>query len=176
MKAIRNDRYGLPDVLELWDIEMPVVGDDEVLVRVRAAPVNPLDWHFMRDAPYLVRMVAGLSRLRASAGRLGAAMAGSVEAVGTNVTRFRPGDEVFGGLEGRGTLAEYISIREDGVVLNKPASLTFEQAASVPWRASPLAGNARQEAHPAPGTRCCSTARPGWGRSRCRSPTRSAPR
>jgi NADPH:quinone reductase-like Zn-dependent oxidoreductase len=132
MKAIRFDRYGPPEVLELRDVDMPAVGDDEVLVRVRAASVNPLDWHFMRGAPYLVRMVAGLSRPRANAGRLGADMAGSVEAVGKNVTGFRPGDEVFGGLDDRGTLAEYISISQDAAVLTKPAGLTFEQAASVP--------------------------------------------
>jgi NADPH:quinone reductase-like Zn-dependent oxidoreductase len=132
MKAIRYYRYGPPDVLRFEDIDMPTVGDNDMLVRVRAASVNPLDWHFMRGAPYVVRLVAGLSRPRASAGRLGADMAGSVEAVGKNVTEFRPGDEVFGGLEGRGTLAEYISIPHDGVVLTKPASLTFEQAASVP--------------------------------------------
>jgi NADPH:quinone reductase-like Zn-dependent oxidoreductase len=132
MKAIRYYRYGPPDVLQLADVEMPAVGDDEMLVRVRAASVNPLDWHFMRGAPYLVRMMAGLSRPRAGAARLGADMAGSVEAVGGNVTGFRPGDEVFGGLENRGTLAEYISIRHDGPVLTKPAGLTFEQAASVP--------------------------------------------
>src|SRR5215472_19297448 len=129
MKATRYYRYGSPDVLELQDIDMPAVGDDEVLVRVRAASVNPLDWHFMRGAPYLVRAVGGLWRPRA--GRLGADMAGSVEAVGKNATGFRPGDEVFGGLEDRGTLAEYISIRHDAVAA-KPACLTFEQAASVP--------------------------------------------
>jgi NADPH:quinone reductase-like Zn-dependent oxidoreductase len=132
MKAIRYYRYGPPDVLELQDIDMPAVGDDEVLVRVRAASVNPLDWHFMRGAPYLLRAMAGLSRPRASAARLGADMAGSVEAVGANVTEFRPGDQVFGGLDDRGTLAEYISIRQDAAVLAKPARLTFEQAASVP--------------------------------------------
>ncbi len=132
MKAIRFYRYGPPEVLELADIDVPAVGDDEVLVRVRAASVNPLDWHFMRGAPYLVRAMAGLSRPRASATRLGADMAGSVEAVGRNVTGFRPGDEVFGGLEDRGTLAEYLSIRHDGVVLTKPAGLSFEQAAAVP--------------------------------------------
>jgi NADPH:quinone reductase-like Zn-dependent oxidoreductase len=132
MKAIRYYRYGPPDVLELRDVGMPAVGDAEVLVRVRAASVNPLDWHFMRGAPYLVRMMAGLSRPKPSATRLGADMAGSVEAVGKNVTGFRPGDEVFGGLEERGTLAEYISIRADAVVLEKPAGLTFEQAAAVP--------------------------------------------
>ena len=132
MKAIRFDRYGPPEVLELRDVAMPAVGDDDVLVRVRAASVNPLDWHFMRGSPYLVRLVAGLSRPRASAGRLGADMAGTVEAVGKNVTAFRSGDEVFGGLDDRGTLAEYLSIRHDAAVLAKPAGLTFEQAASVP--------------------------------------------
>jgi NADPH:quinone reductase-like Zn-dependent oxidoreductase len=132
MKAIRYQRYGPPEVLELRDIGIPAVGDEELLVRVRAASVNPLDWHFMQGTPYLVRMVAGLSRPRASASRLGADMAGSVEAVGRNVTGFRPGDEVFGGLGDRGTLAEYISIREDAAVLKKPANLTFGQAASVP--------------------------------------------
>src|SRR6516164_316827 len=132
MKAIRYYRYGAPDVLELADIDKPAVGEGELLVRVRAASVNPLDWHFMRGRPYLVRLMAGLSRPKASATRLGADMAGSVEAVGRNVVGFRPGDEVFGGLADRGTLAEYISVRQDGVVLRKPANLTFEQAASVP--------------------------------------------
>ena len=132
MKAIRYHQYGPPDVLRLEDVAMPAVGDGELLVRVRAASVNPLDWHFMRGAPYLVRMMAGLSRPKPSASRLGADMAGSVEAVGQNVTGFQPGDEVFGGLEERGTLAEYISVRADAVVLQKPAGLTFEQAAAVP--------------------------------------------
>jgi NADPH:quinone reductase-like Zn-dependent oxidoreductase len=121
VKAIRFQRYGSPEVLELRDVGRPAVGDDEVLVRVRAASVNPLDWHFMRGRPYLVRMLAGLSRPRASARRLGADLAGSVEAVGTNVTEFRPGDEVFGGLEDRGTLAEYVAIGRDGVVLARAA-------------------------------------------------------
>jgi len=111
---------------------MPAVGDDELLIRVRAASVNPLDWHFMRGAPQVIRLMAGPTRPRASATRLGADMAGSVEAVGGNVTGFRPGDEVFGGLEDRGTLAEYIAIRHDGAVLVKPPGLSFEQAASVP--------------------------------------------
>jgi NADPH:quinone reductase-like Zn-dependent oxidoreductase len=132
MKAIRYHRYGGPDVLELQDVDAPEAGDGEVLVRVRAASVNPLDWHFMRGAPYLVRAMAGLSRPKPSATRLGADMAGSVEAVGQNVTGFQPGDEVFGGLEERGTLAEYISVRADAVVLPKPAGLTFGQAAAVP--------------------------------------------
>jgi NADPH:quinone reductase-like Zn-dependent oxidoreductase len=81
---------------------------------VRAASVNPLDWHFMRGSPCLGRMMAGLRRPRPGVGKLGADMAGSVEAVGKNVTDFQPGDEVFGALDERGTLAEYISIGQDG--------------------------------------------------------------
>src|SRR5262250_3387458 len=133
MKATRYYRYGPPDVLKLQDIDMPAVGDDEVLVRVRAASVNPLDWHFMRGAPYLVRAMAGLSRPKTNG--LGVDLAGQVEAVGKNVTTFQPGDEVFGSYE-RGTLAEYVSLRHDAVLLEKPANLTFEQAASVPVAAT----------------------------------------
>src|SRR5262249_15259120 len=134
MKAIRYHRYGSPDVLDLQDIDMPEVGDDDVLVRVRAASVNPLDFHFMRGLPYLLRAQAGLSRPKGNG--LGADMAGHVEAVGNNVTTFRAGGQVVGG-RGRnarrgGTCAEYVSIRQDTAVLAKPANLTFEQAASVP--------------------------------------------
>jgi NADPH:quinone reductase-like Zn-dependent oxidoreductase len=132
MKAIRYYAYGSPDVLQLQDIDMPVIGDEDVLIRVRAASVNPLDWHFMTGMPYIARLQAGLLRPKASARRLGADMAGSVEAVGSNVTKFAPGDDVFGGLADLGTLAEYISVPQDGVVLHKPASVTFEQAAAVP--------------------------------------------
>ena len=131
MKAIRFDRYGSPDVLELREVDVPAVGDDELLVRVHASSVNPLDWHFMRGTPYLVRLLAGVSRPKASARKLGADMAGAVAAVGKNVTDFQPGDEVFGGLEERGTLAEYITIRQSAAVVTKPAGLTFEQAAGV---------------------------------------------
>src|SRR5215472_2852767 len=127
MRAIRYDRYGPAEVLKLREVEMPVVGDEDVLVRVRAASVNPLDWHFMRGTPYLIRMLAGLSRPRS--GRLGADMAGTVEEVGKNVTAFKVGDEVFGGLEDRGTLAEYVSTGQDAIVVRKPGNLTFEQAA-----------------------------------------------
>ena len=147
MKAIRFDRYGPPEVLQLRDADLPVVGGNDVLVRVRAASVNPLDWHFMRGSPYLVRMLAGLSRPRAGAARLGADMAGSVEAVGKGVTEFRPGDEVFGGLDDRGTLAEYLSIREDAAILAKPAGVTFEQAAAVPVAAVTALQALRDKGH-----------------------------
>jgi NADPH:quinone reductase-like Zn-dependent oxidoreductase len=151
MKAIQFDRYGAPDVLELRDTAVPAVGDDELLVRVRAASVNPLDWHFMRGMPYVVRMLAGLSRPKASARKLGADMAGSVEAVGKNVTEFQPGDEVFGGLEERGTLAEYVTIRAAGAVLRKPARLTFEQAAAVPVAGFTALQALRDKGHLQPG-------------------------
>jgi NADPH:quinone reductase-like Zn-dependent oxidoreductase len=132
MKAIRYYTYGSPDVLQLQDAPMPAIGSDELLVRVRAAAVNPLDWHFMRGMPYLARLQSGLARPKASSRQLGADMAGSVEAVGASVTSFAPGDEVFGGLPELGTLAEYISVRQDGIVLHKPASISFEEAAAVP--------------------------------------------
>jgi NADPH:quinone reductase-like Zn-dependent oxidoreductase len=128
MKAIRYDRYGSADVLELREVSMPVVGDDDVLVRVRAASVNPLDFHFMRGTPYLVRALAGLRRPKFHG--LGADMAGQVEAVGKNVTEFNEGDEVLG--SGRGMFAEYVCVRRDAAMVAKPSGVTFEQAACVP--------------------------------------------
>jgi NADPH:quinone reductase-like Zn-dependent oxidoreductase len=128
MKAIRYDRYGGPEVIELRDVDPPAVGDRDVLVRVRAASVNPLDFHFLRGTPYLVRSIAGLTRPKQTG--LGADFAGEVAAVGREVTAFRPGDEVFG--RGRGTFAEYVCLHADGVVLTKPAGLSYEQAAAVP--------------------------------------------
>jgi NADPH:quinone reductase-like Zn-dependent oxidoreductase len=130
MKAIRYDRYGPPEVLEVAEVDTPEPGERDVLVRVRAASVNPLDHYFMRGTPYVMRAQAGLARPKTHV--LGADMAGEVEAVGARVTRFRPGDEVFGGLDERGTLAEYVSLPEDGALLAKPANLTFPQAAAVP--------------------------------------------
>ncbi len=128
MKAIRYYRYGPPEVLELQDVEMPTVTDNDVLVQVRAASVNPLDWHFMRGSPYVVRPQSGLTRPKVNS--LGVDLAGHVEAVGRDVTRFRAGDEVFG--HRWGAFGQYVRVRQDGVLLTKPANLTFEQAASVP--------------------------------------------
>ena len=127
MKAIVYCDYGSADVLKFEDIEKPTPEDNQILVRVRAASVNPLDWHYMRGTPYILRADAGLRKPKDT--RLGVDYAGTVEAVGSNVTRFRPGDEVFGGRSG--ALAEYVTVPEDRAVL-KPANLTFEQAASVP--------------------------------------------
>ena len=128
MKAIVYCDYGPADVLKFEDIEKPTPGDNQVLVRVHAASVNPLDWHYMRGTPYIVRADAGLRKPKVT--RLGVDYAGTVEAVGSNVKRFKPGDEVFGGRSG--AFAEYVSVLEDRAVVLKPANLTFEQAASVP--------------------------------------------
>jgi NADPH:quinone reductase-like Zn-dependent oxidoreductase len=127
MRAITYTRYGSPDVLQLTESALPVPKDDEVLLRIRAASVNPLDWHFLRGTPYLLRIQAGLRKPTIT--RLGVDVAGRVEATGKNVTRFRPGDEVFGAC--RGAFAEYVSASERALVL-KPANVTFEQAAAVP--------------------------------------------
>jgi NADPH:quinone reductase-like Zn-dependent oxidoreductase len=127
MKAAVYNRYGSPDVVQITDVEKPVPKDNEVLIRVRAASVNPLDWHFMRGTPYIMRIQAGL--LKPKDTRLGVDVAGQVEAVGRNVTQFKPGDEVFGAC--RGAFAEYACTSESALVM-KPDNVTFEQAASVP--------------------------------------------
>jgi NADPH:quinone reductase-like Zn-dependent oxidoreductase len=127
MKAIVRERYGSPEVLEYKDVERPVIDDDSVLVRVRAASLNAYDWHMMRGAPYLVRMMAGMRKPKSSA--MGMDLAGQVEAVGKNVTQFRPGDEVFGARQG--SLAEYVRCTEKSAIVPKPAGLTFEQAAAI---------------------------------------------
>jgi len=127
MKAIVQDRYGSPDVLQLTDIAKPVVGDDDVLVRVHGAAVHIGDWHLMTGLPYLLRAGYGLRAPRVRV--RGMDVAGRVEAVGANVTQFRPGDEVFGSCDG--AFAEYACARADRLA-PKPAHLTFEQAAAVP--------------------------------------------
>src|SRR5215469_15221526 len=128
MKAIRYYRFGSSDALQLQDVDKPAIGDNEVLVRARAASLNPLDLYYLHGLPYIARVQVGLTRPKAHG--LGFDMAGTVEAVGQNATGFQPGDEVFGG--GSQTLAEYLSVGDDAAVLGKPASLTFEQAAAVP--------------------------------------------
>jgi NADPH:quinone reductase-like Zn-dependent oxidoreductase len=126
MKAIVQDNYGSPDVLELRNIDRPLVKDDEVLVRVRAAAVNIGDWHLLRGVPYVMRVVSGLRKPKREIPGLD--IAGQVEAVGGSVGRFHPGDEVFGWCTG--AFAEYACAAEDHL-LSKPANLTFEQAAAV---------------------------------------------
>src|SRR5919106_6074313 len=127
MKAVVQDEYGSADVLELRDIDMPVVGDGEVLLRVHAAGVEPGVWHLMTGLPYMIRLGYGLRRPKVRV--RGRDVAGRVEAVGKDVTRFQPGDEVMGICEG--SFAEYATAREDKLVL-KPARLSFEEAAAVP--------------------------------------------
>lgn len=138
MQAITFSRYGPPDVLELREVERPAVAGNRVLVRVRAASVNPIDWHFMTGLPMLMRAQFGL--LRPKITRLGVDLAGEVEAVGDDVTQFRPGDRVFGSVDedphagaapALGSLAEYVSVSE-GMLAPMPADLAFEQAAAVP--------------------------------------------
>jgi len=128
LKAIIRTKYGSPDVLELLEIDKPDPMANQVLVRMHAAAVNPLDWHILRGEPFLVRLM-GFGLLKPKHRILGADMAGRVEAVGKDVIQFKAGDEVFG--SGMGGFAEYACVREDKLVL-KPASMTFEQAAAVP--------------------------------------------
>jgi NADPH:quinone reductase-like Zn-dependent oxidoreductase len=136
MKAVVQDRYGSADALEIRDVAQPVVGDDEVLVRVRAASVHPDVWHVVSGRPYVLRIMgAGFPKPKNPIP--GTDIAGVVEEVGKKVTRFRPGDEVFGETIGSmqwingGAFAEYVAVAEEGLAL-KPANVTFEQAASVP--------------------------------------------
>ena len=127
MKAAIYCEYGLAN-LKIEQIEKPTPTDDQVLVRVRAASVNPYDWHFVEGSPKIIHgMIGGLRKPKDT--RLGVDFAGTVEAVGKNVTQFKPGDEVFGGKGG--AFAEYITPRADRAVALKPANVTFEEAASV---------------------------------------------
>jgi NADPH:quinone reductase-like Zn-dependent oxidoreductase len=128
MKAINYRCYGSPDVLALEDVEKPVPADNEVLVKLHAAGVNPLDWHYMRGAPYVMRLGSGIGSPEVT--RLGVDFSGTVEAVGAGVTRFEAGDEVFGGRTG--AFGEYIRVREDQAVARKPANVSFAEAAAVP--------------------------------------------
>ena len=128
MKAIIRTTYGSADILESREIDKPVPKDDELLLKVHAASVNPLDWHILRGEPFLVRLM-GFGLLKPKHQILGADMAGRIEAIGKNVTQFKVGDEVFG--SGMGGFAEYACLRENTVAY-KPANLTFEQVAAVP--------------------------------------------
>jgi NADPH:quinone reductase-like Zn-dependent oxidoreductase len=127
MKAIVYCDYGLAN-LKLEDVEKPIPNDDQILVKVRAASVNPYDWHFVEGTPKIMRMM-GVGLRKPKDTRLGVDFAGTVEAVGKNVTQFKPGDDVFGGKGG--AFAEYVCRRAEGAVALKPANITFEQAASV---------------------------------------------
>ncbi len=131
MQAMVYHTYGSPDVLKLEEVQKPVPQDDQVLVKVVAASAAAGDWHLLRADPFLIRFMSGL--LTPKYKILGASVAGRVEAVGRNVTQFKPGDEVFGDLSrcGFGAFAEYVAASENALAL-KPTNLTFEQAATVP--------------------------------------------
>lgn len=132
MKAMVYHEYGSADNLALSEVEMPVAKEGEVLIKVHAASVNWLDWHFLTGSPFLARLMAGL--LKPKNNILGIDLAGRVEAVGVNVTQFQPGDKVFGTTD-HGCFAEYVAVSEAGVV-KKPDNMTFEEAAAVPGAAS----------------------------------------
>jgi NADPH:quinone reductase-like Zn-dependent oxidoreductase len=142
MKAAVYIRYGPPDVVQISDVEKPVPKDNEVLIKVRAASLNPLDWHFMRGTPYAVRVVAGLRKPKIPG--LGVDVAGQVEALGAKVSQFKLGDEVFGSC--KGAFAEYVCASE-AVLVMKPANVTFEQAASVPVAAYTALQGLRDKGH-----------------------------
>ena len=134
MKAIEYTKYGSPDVLEFKDVEKPAPLNNEVLVEVHAASVNAYDWHFLTSDVFLIRLMGG-GLLRPKKTTLGADISGRVIAVGERITRFKPGDEVFGIAKGStGGFAEYVCAREKSLVL-KPANVTFEEAAAVPMAA-----------------------------------------
>ncbi len=131
MKAIRYHDYGAPDVLRYQEIESPIPGDNEVLIKVKSASINPLDWHMMRGRPLFMRAMTGISKPKQHG--LGADIAGVVEATGKGVTRFKPGDHVFGDVYKLrlGSLAEYACALENCLVL-KPENISFEQVAASP--------------------------------------------
>lgn len=133
MKAIVFTKYGTPDVLELKEVERPVPGDDEVLVRVHAASINDWDWGLLTGTPFVGRLLYGLLKPKRTI--LGSDIAGRIESVGRDVKRFQPGDEVYGDLSGRwGGFAEYVCAPEEALAL-KPGSMSFEQAAAIPQAA-----------------------------------------
>jgi NADPH:quinone reductase-like Zn-dependent oxidoreductase len=149
MKAIVQDGFGAPGVLQLREVDRPQPGEGDVLVRVHAASVNPADWYAMMGTPWITRPQTGLRKPRSS--RVGLDLAGVVAAVGDGVTRLTPGDEVFGA--GTGTLAEYAAVPEAGLVL-KPANVSFEQAAAVPVAGLTALQGLRGRAGSSQGNRC----------------------
>src|SRR5271169_978854 len=142
MKAAVYKRYGPPDVVQITDVEKPVPKDNEVLIKVRAVSLNPLDWHFMRGTPYAVRVIAGLRKPKFPG--LGVDVAGQVDALGGRVSQFKLGDEVFGSC--KGAFAEYVCASESALVM-KPGNVTFEQAASVPVAAYTALQGLRDKGH-----------------------------
>jgi NADPH:quinone reductase-like Zn-dependent oxidoreductase len=144
MKAVVYCNYGVPN-LKLQEIEKPSPADDQLLVRVHAASVNPLDWHFIEGTPYIGRFLFGMGARKPKDTRLGVDFAGIVESTGRSVTKFKPGDEVFGGRTG--SFADYVCVRESRAVALKPANISFEQAASVPIAAITALQALRDKGH-----------------------------
>lgn len=149
MKAIIFRCYGSSRVLKLETVAKPEPADDELLVRVHAASVNPLDWHYMRGKPYIMRLSSGLGA--PSDVRVGVDFAGTVEEVGKDVTKFNIGDEVFGGKTG--ALAEFVTVRESRAVASKPSNVSFERAAAVPVAAITALQAVRDKGQLQPGQR-----------------------
>ena len=147
MKAIVIEKYGSPDVLQFKEVERPTPNDNQVLVRVQAASANPLDWHLMRGEPFIARLM-GTGLLKPKSSKVGADVAGRVEAVGKDVTQFKPGDEVFGTCNG--SFAEYACAREDRLAL-KPANVSFEEAAAIPVAATTALQGLRNKGRIQPG-------------------------
>jgi NADPH:quinone reductase-like Zn-dependent oxidoreductase len=127
MKSVTFKKYGSSEVLEISEVEIPLIAENQVLVRIKAVSLNPADWHFMRGVPYLVRLQSGIWKPKS--GKFGLDMAGIVEAVGARVTEFKVGDEVFG--QSRGALSEFAVATENSLAI-KPSNLDFVQAAAVP--------------------------------------------
>lgn len=146
MKAIVYTNYGSSNNLQLKELDKPIPKDNEVLLKVHTASVNPMDWHFMRGTPYVLRIQAGLRKPKNN--RLGVDVAGTVEAVGKDVTEFKPGDEVFGGCDG--AFAEYVYAIEKAFVI-KPKNMTFKQAAAVPISAFTALQGLRDQGQIEPG-------------------------
>ena len=133
MKAVVFTRYGLPDVLEFAEVDTPIPKDDEVLIEVHAVSINDWDWGLLQGIPFVNRLLFGF--LKPKKRILGSDIAGRIAAVGKNVKRFQPGDEVFGDLSGEwGGFAEYVCAREKALAL-KPATMSFEEAAAIPQAA-----------------------------------------
>jgi len=151
MKAAVHTKYGSPDVIQLIEVEKPTPKEDQVLVKIHAASVNAYDWHFLTADIFLVRLMGG-GLLKPKDTTLGADIAGRVEAVGSSVKQFKPGDEVFGDIAGSGNsgFAEYAAVPEKKLAL-KPVNLTFEQAAAVPMAGITTLQGLRDKGHIQPG-------------------------
>ena len=169
MKAIVQDEYGPAEVLQLKDIAVPTPADDELLVRVRAASVGAWDWHDMRGDPYVMRLI-GRSLRKPRKPVMGLDMAGEVVAVGASVSRFEPGDSVYG--ECGETFAEYTLAKQDDLAL-APSELSFAEAAAVPIAGATALLGLRDQARVQPGeTVLIVGAAGGVGSLPCRSPSR----